>query len=144
MFAREGGTADTGRAMSEENVEILRRAFEAFNRREVPFELLNPEVEWIEDPRYPGAQAFRGRDGVRRSIEGWWDTWASLAMRVEEIMDAGDQVVFWGVIEARGTDSDVTVSGPFGGVWEFRDGTAARICFVAGRSEALEAAGLSK
>ena len=91
--------------MSEENVERARQVLDAFNRREVPLEFLHPEVEWIEDPRYPGAQTYRGREGVERSINGWWETWASLAMRVEGMVDADDLVVFWGTTEARGTDS---------------------------------------
>ena len=70
----------------------------------------------------------------------------------EERGKAGEDVILvrWettpddihGVIEARGSDSEVAVNGPFGGVWEFRDGMAVRICFLSGRGEALEAAGL--
>jgi ketosteroid isomerase-like protein len=128
--------------MSQENVEIVRRAIEAFNRREMLVEYLDPEVEWIEDPRYPDAQTYRGREGVERSIEKWWETWTSVALRVQEIVDADDRVVFWGVTEARGHDSEITVSAPFGGVWELRDGLVVRVQVLAGREEALEAAGL--
>jgi ketosteroid isomerase-like protein len=130
--------------MSQENVDVVRRAIEAFNRREMWLEDLDPEVEWIEDPRYPDAQTYRGRDGVERSIEKWWETWASVAIRVEEIIDADDRVVIWGVTEARGHDSDVTVSAPFGGVWELRGGMVVRVRVLGGREEALEAAGLSQ
>jgi hypothetical protein len=57
--------------MAEENVEIVRRVVEAFNRREVPLELLDPEVEWIEDPRYPDAQTYRApRESSARSGSG--------------------------------------------------------------------------
>jgi ketosteroid isomerase-like protein len=129
--------------MSQENVEIVRRAVQAFNRHEIELEFFHPEVEWIENPRFPGAKTYRGRDGVKRSVEDWWDTWA-LVMRVEEIVDAGDRVAFWGVTKARGHNSDVTVSGPFGGVWEFRDGMAVRVHVLGGREEALEAVGLSE
>jgi len=128
--------------MSQENVEVVRRMVEAFNRREVPLEFLDPEVEWIEDPRYPDAQTYRGPEGVERSIRKWWETWASQTMRVEGMVDADDLVAFWGVVDARGTDSEVTVSAPFGGVWEFRDGLIVRVHVLAGRDEALEAAGL--
>ena len=40
---------DTARAMSQENVEIVRRVFDAFNRRDIPafLELLDPDVEWV-------------------------------------------------------------------------------------------------
>jgi hypothetical protein len=130
--------------MSQENVEIVRQAVEAFNRREVPVELLDPEIEWIEDPRYPGAQTYRGPEGVERSIGKWWETWASQTMRVDGMATAGDKVAYWGVVKARGTDSEVTVSAPFGAVSELRDGLLVRHHLLAGRDEALEAAGLSE
>src|SRR5690348_8253683 len=118
--------------MSQENVEVVRGVVEAFNRREVPLDLLHPEVEWIEDPRYPDSQTYRGPEGVERSIRKWWETWASQTMLVDRIVDADDLVAFWGVVEARGTDSEVTVSAPFGGVWEFRDGLIVRVRVLAG------------
>jgi SnoaL-like domain len=108
--------------MSRENVEVVRRMVEAFNRREVPLELLDSEVEWIEGPRYPDAQTYRGPEGVERSIGKWWETWASQTMRVDGMVDADDLVAFWGVVDARGTDSEATVSAPFGGPPEHRLG----------------------
>ena len=40
--------ADTGRAMSQENVEIVRRGFDAFNRRDLDafLALFDPDVEF--------------------------------------------------------------------------------------------------
>jgi ketosteroid isomerase-like protein len=132
--------------MSQENVEVVRRLVEGFNRRDEPFDLdlLHPEVEWIEDPRYPDAQTYRGPEGVERSVRKWWESWASQTMRVDGMVDTADLVVFWGVVEARGTDSEVSVSAAFGGVCEFRDGLVVRVHVLAGRDEALEAAGLSE
>jgi ketosteroid isomerase-like protein len=129
--------------MSRENVETVRRAVDLFNRREISVEYLDPDVEWIEDQRYPGAQTYHGRDGVQRSIEKWWDAWSAVTMQVKDFVDAGDLVVYWGVSEARGQDSDVTVSAPFGAVWEFRDGMVVRVQVLGGRDQALEAAGLA-
>jgi hypothetical protein len=42
---------------------------EAFNRREMWLDYLDPDVKWMEDPRYPDAQTYWGPDGVERSIE---------------------------------------------------------------------------
>lgn len=125
-------------------MDTVRRAVEAFNRRELLLEIYAPEAEWIEDPRYPGAETFRGRDGIRRSVEKWWETWAAVALRVEEYMDAGDRVVMWGASEARAHDPDVTISGQFGGVWELRDGLIVRVQVLGSRDDALEAAGLTE
>jgi ketosteroid isomerase-like protein len=130
--------------MSQENLEVVRRAVDALNGREMWLDYLDPEVEWIEDSRYPDAQTYRGPEGVERSIRKWWETWASQTMRVDGMVDADDLVVLWGVVEARGTDSEVPISAPFGGVWEFRDGLVVRVHVLAGRDEALEVAGLSE
>jgi ketosteroid isomerase-like protein len=130
--------------MSQENLEVVRRAVDALNGREMWLDYLDPEVEWIEDSRYPDAQTYRGPEGVERSIRKWWETWASQTLRVDGMVDADDLVVLWGVVEARGTDSEVPISAPFGGVWEFRDGLVVRVHVLAGRDEALEVAGLSE
>jgi ketosteroid isomerase-like protein len=128
--------------VAKEKVEMAQRWIEAFNRRELLLEDFHPEVEWIEDPRYPGADTFHGRSGVQRSVEKWWDAWAQITLQVEELIDLSDRVVLAGRTEARGHDSDVTVTAEFGGVWEFRDGKIVRVQVLGSRAEALEAVGL--
>jgi ketosteroid isomerase-like protein len=129
--------------MSQENVEIVRRAAEWFNDRDLAalLGLFDEDAEWIEDQRYPGAETFRGPAGVERSIRKWWDAWGELAMLVDETIDLGDRVVVAGRVEARGHDSDVAVEAPFGGVYEFRDGKVIRVRVLGSSEEALEAAG---
>jgi ketosteroid isomerase-like protein len=131
--------------MSQENVEIVRRAVESFNRRDIAAILadFDQDAAWVEDQRYPGAEIFRGPSGVERSIRKWWDAWAEIAMDLEETIDLGDRVVLAGRVQARGHDSDVTVEAPFGGVYEFRAGKVLRVEILGSRDEALEAVGLS-
>jgi ketosteroid isomerase-like protein len=128
--------------MSRENVEVVQRPLEAFNRREMWLDWLDSEVEWIEDPRYPGAETFRGPSGVERSIKKWWDAWSEITAHVEEVIDLGDRVVIAGHTQARGQDSDVSVTAPFGGVYEFRGGKVVRVQVCGSRDEALEAVAL--
>ena len=61
---------DTERAMSQENVEIARRSFEAFNRtfkERTPdlYETLDPEVEWVPMSALLMRTSYHGHDGVR-------------------------------------------------------------------------------
>ena len=128
--------------MSQENVEIVRRAVDSFNRRDVPalLERFDEDAEWIEDQRYPGAESFRGPAGVERSIRKWWDAWGDLTMHVDETIDLGDRIVVAGHVHARGHDSDVAVDAPFGGLYEFRAGKVVRVQVLGSREEALEAA----
>jgi ketosteroid isomerase-like protein len=132
--------------MSEENVQIVRRAAESFNRRDITALLLDfdADAEWVEDQRYPGAETFRGPSGVERSIRKWWDAWGEIAMEIDETIDLGDRVVVVGRVRARGIDSDVAVEAPFGGVYEFRGRKVVRVQVLGNRDEALEAVGLSE
>ena len=59
--------------MSQENVEVLKRAFDAINRRDAEALLseLDPEVEWHPAilMAMGGKQTvYRGHDGVRESV----------------------------------------------------------------------------
>ena len=58
--------------MSQENVELVKRAIDAFNRRDVDgiVECVNPDVEWF--PAMPvtfGGGAFRGPEGCSLGAE---------------------------------------------------------------------------
>src|SRR5512133_2771082 len=125
--------------MSEENVELVRRWVEAFNRREFLPDDFDPEVEWVEDQHYPGAGTFDGPAGVERSLKEWWDAWSEITMQLEEVIDLGDRVVVAGHNQARGHGSDVSVTAEFGGVYEFRRRKIVRVHVLASRAEALEA-----
>jgi len=130
--------------MSEENVALVRRWVEAFNRRELLLDDFDPEVEWVEDQRYPGADTFHGPAGVERSLTKWWDAWSEITMQLVEVIDLDDRVVGAGHIQARGHGSDVSVTAEFGGVYEFRRRKIVRVRVLGSRAEALEAAGLTE
>jgi ketosteroid isomerase-like protein len=131
--------------VSKENVEIVRRGADSFNRRDLAAMLgdFDENAEWVEDQRYPGAETFRGPSGIERSIKKWWDAWGEIAMEIDETIDLGDRVVLAGRVRARGHDSDVAVEAPFGGLYEFRQGKVVRVRVLGSREEAVEAAGLS-
>ena len=84
--------------MSQENVEIVRRLFEA-DGREAQFALLDPEIEWRVRPDLPDADVYKGHDGLWRMFdtfdEALDDRWYSL----REVFDIDDQVIVvlrWG------------------------------------------------
>ena len=132
--------------MSQENVEIVQRGVDSFNRRDITAILtdFDHDAEWVEDQRYPGAETFRGSFGVERSIRKWWEAWGEITMDLDETRYLGDRVVLAGRVQARGHDSDVTVEAPFGGVYEFRAGKVVRVQILGSCDEALEAVRLSE
>jgi ketosteroid isomerase-like protein len=130
--------------MSEENVEVVRRAYAAFHRGDVDDLLttVHPEVEFTSLIAEAEGETFHGHDGVRR----WWQQvvlpLGGLHAEIEEIGDFGDSLVVrvLGTYHPRGAEVHQT----FWHVLRFRDGRAIWWQFCRTKEEALEAAGLSE
>jgi ketosteroid isomerase-like protein len=134
--------------MSQENVEIVRRAHEAFNRRDVDafLEDTDPNVvfDWSRAIG-PQREILRGRDEVVRFIRSWWDAFDESVVVLDELIDAGDQVVFVFHGRQRGRASGAEVEGRGSVlVWTFRGGKVVEATLYQTREEALEAVGLSE
>src|SRR5262249_23458352 len=140
---------DTACAMSQENVEIVRRAWESYQRGdlEAAFAHAHPDYEWdlTRFPEWPDAQLFRGRDAVRRFLEEWRASWEGYEAGVEEYIDLGDDRVLtlcWQ--RGRGKESEAVGEMAWAQIFTVRDGQLRRAENYADRNEALEAAGLSE
>src|SRR4029450_11842673 len=60
--------------MSREAVEVVRNAFEGGSERglqETAETYWHPEIEYEEDPRWPGASRYKGRDAVLRCFQAY-------------------------------------------------------------------------
>ncbi|HEX3262823.1 MAG TPA: nuclear transport factor 2 family protein [Solirubrobacterales bacterium] len=128
--------------MSQENVEVVRRAFayEVYGRGD------RAEAEAIFDPYVvmkPTEEGpSHGLDAVRDNFEHWREAWDELEVRVEEVIDAGDRVLLTAHHRGRGQGSGVEVDTRFYEVYMLRDGKVVRVDEFSERAEALEAAGL--
>jgi len=131
--------------MSQENVEIVRRAWEASLRHdnEAVFSLYDPEVEW-DLTAAPGfdTRVYRGVEGVQQWFRDWIDAVDDLSADVEEWIDTGDHVIAMLHWTARGKRSGAPVDMRQAHLWTVRNGKLARLRVFATRSEALEAVGL--
>ena len=130
--------------MSQENVEIVRRIYEAFNERDFASgrELLDPDFEWVPDRRDP-APPVRGRDEVQRFLEDQIEV-LGMTVELERAIEKGDQVVALICVRGEGQASGVGIEIWVASLWTFRDGTPVRGQAYALRAEALEAAGLKE
>lgn len=139
--------------MSRENVEIARRAMDALNRADLMVgrrdplptlrEFCDPDVEWDFSRRGVDPEIYHGYEGWLRIAEQFGDAWRELRMEIEEVIDAGDNVVlFTNMIGL--SKSGITLSQRVGQVWTFRDGKIVRDRFFGeDRAACLEAAGLA-
>jgi ketosteroid isomerase-like protein len=131
--------------MSQENVEIVRAAFDGLNGGDIDAALTDaaPDFEW-DFSRSIGIQPGVYSLGQMRKLwDEFDDAWEAYRFEANEFIEAGDLVMTPVTNHLRGRDGvEVQASGAW--VWKFRDGKVARITFYQERQEALEAAGLSE
>ncbi len=97
--------------MSEENVETVRRAVEAYEREGLNgwMRYYAPEIEWTTTDKSIERATYRGHDGVRRFFGSFDDEFDDLRFDVEELIDAGEQVVLTLRVGGRGKASGAPV-----------------------------------
>jgi ketosteroid isomerase-like protein len=127
--------------MSAENVEIVRRAYEAFNgaNPEAAIELLDPDCEWALPAHFPDAETWRGRDRVAEGLRARAESWESLNIEVHELIDGGDKVVALVRIHGRAplTGLELAGMGVDAHLWTLRNGRAVSVRMYGGTEEAL-------
>jgi ketosteroid isomerase-like protein len=138
--------------MSEENVEVVRRGYEAFNRggpeAVISEGLWSPEVVWDFTPTgIPGVGVYSGFDEIKTFFEEDWfaafpfDKWEAVA---DELIDNGDQVIAVSRQRGRGGTSGVEAELEQTLIVTLREGKVVRIESYLDRDKALEAAGRSE
>jgi ketosteroid isomerase-like protein len=131
--------------MSEENVEIVRRAFAQFEQGNfwVP-EFFDPSVRirWLDAVGTESETV--GLQAMSEFMMNWLEVHESLRLTADRVIDAGDQVVVFSAWQGRGKSSGVPTEWRHAGVWTLRDGRAVSIVAFPDPKEALEAAGLSE
>jgi ketosteroid isomerase-like protein len=127
-----------------ENVELLRRGYEAFNQgdMEAVFELLDPDFELVTAERVLFTGTYRGRDQVQRLLQDQEEVFGELTMEPYEFFETGDQVVVFLRQRARGQASGAEVEITVAHLWTIRNGRGVRMEGFPEREKALEAAGL--
>lgn len=126
--------------MSRENVEIVRKAHERMLEAGVAgmLDVLDPEIEWraAQD-----SKSHRGHAGVERSVNSWFEVWDDYEAEIEDLTDAGDDVLVVISSRARGKGSGVTVKHRYYRVCTVHEGKIVRMLEYSKRSEALQALG---
>jgi ketosteroid isomerase-like protein len=133
--------------MSQENVERLRAAIDAYNREgpEAIIAFLDPDVEWVADRSDLGRVTYRGRDGVRKAFAEQFEGLDRLGFEIDELIDRGDQIVALGQLHGRGRSTGIEGQSPLAIVFTVGgDGKIIRYESFRNAQEALEAVGLSE
>ena len=133
--------------MSQENVEMVREAFEAYSARgiEALVDFATEDGVWHTAPEFVDAPEFRGHEGLRSLFSIFPDHFDNWTIDLIEVRDAGASAV--ALIEHGGLikGTDTPLRQPMGVVFsDFRGKRAGRFDAYQTWREALEAAGLSE
>jgi len=131
--------------MSQANVELTRRAFQAFNDRDLDAVLVGLHDDVEAFPRLAAVEGgYKGHDGIRR----WWaqllDAFPDFHVEILEVRDLGEFVVLSLRLRGRGAESDTPIDAAVWHVNQFRDGKVIAWRVYTIEREALEAAGAAE
>ena len=137
--------------MSQENVELIRRGFDVFNRvsasgdltalGQLQREFFDPAIEYT-----PVVEGIRicGQEDLLDYWRRWFEPWSEIRWDVEELIDAGEQVLAGFTIVARGKGSGMEITQHSFLVFDVLDRKVWRGREFLHREQALEAVGLSE
>jgi ketosteroid isomerase-like protein len=138
---------DTERAMSQENVDLVKRIIHAWNERDLKTmrTLAHPDAEYHGLAEWPGQpRVIRGQKELARRDTRVDESFDEFRQEPLEFMDAGDRVVVVFEITAVGKQSGAPVRFTDAAVYTISDGLITRIEICGTREKALEAVGLSE
>jgi ketosteroid isomerase-like protein len=104
--------------VSQENVEIVRRVYEAAARRDpaTVLALYDPEVE-LDPSRLQAVglfdRVYHGHDGLRSFFREWHEAWEGIEYDYDELIDAGERVISVVTRHGRGRASGAEVEWPW-------------------------------
>jgi ketosteroid isomerase-like protein len=132
--------------VSEENVELHRRIFDAFNERDIEalIACLDPQFELHSKLAAVSPAVYRGHDGARRWHQDLDDAWEELRAEPQAYFDLGDQTPAFYVLRARGRQSKLKLALPIAALARWRDGVAVTWVTYDNREDALGDLGVSE
>jgi ketosteroid isomerase-like protein len=131
--------------MSQENVEIVRSAFEDFGQGDIASLLakVDPGIVIVQ-PRELGGTTQRGHVGVLEAFDFWPQQWDNFEATVTRTVDVGEHVVVNTRNTGRSRETGMDLSADFWFVMTLRDGKITSWLIFVNEDEALEAVGLSE
>jgi ketosteroid isomerase-like protein len=131
--------------MSQENMEVVRAGFEAWNAGGEPdFSIYHPALVYHPRADEPDPSPHIGREAFERLALGFVEALSTVKFDVEELIDAGDLVIASTVLHGRGSASGADVTDAYVFVYRLRDGLIVEGWEYRTRQEALKAAGLEE
>ena len=133
--------------MSQENVEVVQRHVEAWNRRDLGAYWASfasdAEIDWSRS-RAPHKGVYRGHGGIETFWDVFWATFEDIQLETTHgFTEAGSEVVYSNTAHMRGREG-IRVIARSTLVFTVENGQITRERLFQERAEALEAAGLQE
>jgi ketosteroid isomerase-like protein len=131
--------------MSQENVEVVKAAFEAWNAGDMDVlrEMNDPDVIMRMPEDWPEPGPFMGREAVMRQLEQQRETWDTDTFElISDFIDAADRIVVRFIWRGAGHGPESNIEAT--GVYTVRRGRILAIEHFWDHAEALETLGLSE
>jgi ketosteroid isomerase-like protein len=131
--------------MTDTNKQVVQEGHEARTTGRIGdwLQTLDPEIEW-DISGYPIAgfpQRGKGRNEFVAHVSKYWSLWNDYTQNVEEMIDAGDNVVVVLREQARLRNSDADLEREVAAVWTMENGKRVRFRAFASREDAMRAIG---
>jgi hypothetical protein len=127
--------------MSSANVQILRDAYNAFARQDVPSVMaaFHDDIEWDAPDSIPFGGSYHGHDGVGSFFSQMAEYWEELRVEPQEFIDAGETIVV--LIRLSGKGAGGSMDSKSLHLWRMRDGKAATFQEYPDTARVLQALG---
>ena len=134
--------------MSQENIDLVRRTIDLFNRREIDRALETAhedfEMDWSNSIG-PLKGVYRGHEGVVKLWESFLEAWDEIRWDPQEIIELDEtRLIVVNHVRMRGRGSGVEVEATGVQIWTITDGKGRSMKLYQSKREALEAAGRSE
>jgi ketosteroid isomerase-like protein len=126
--------------MPPSNVEVVRAVVAAFNSGDfaAAMEMCTDDVEFDWSRRMLDGEVFKGREELRRFMQGTMEIFDEIHIPDDELTDLGDNVVLLaGTARFKGHASGLDVEASAANLWTVRDGKVSRFRFYQTKEDAL-------
>ena len=132
--------------MSEENVEVVRAAFDAYLRGDEPGMLgrVAPDVIVTQFPDQADVRDYHGHAGVGEVMSEWIEAWEDWSIEMLHVRGLGEVVLLAARQRGRGRASGVPMDEAVTFAFSMREGKICRWQMFHSEQQALEAIGLAE
>jgi ketosteroid isomerase-like protein len=125
--------------MSADNVDVVRRVYEAWRERGFGFVpgLMDPQIEYVNPPDAVEPGTRHGREGFAEAARNLLSIYVNYEVSAAEIHDLGQRVVVVARVATRSTGTDVPIEADRGYVFDLRAGLVTRFAWFNQPEDAL-------